>query len=609
MTTKWTTDENTIQNSNLKQSMSRVYIKDYQKFYDWSITNRQDFWKLTTKLIGIVYDERYDKFLDLRDGVENPHWLKGAKLNIAKSCFTSPKDAIAIKFQETADQPVKEITYKQLKGFCNRVANSLKHEGLEPGDAIAINMPMTAESVAIYIGAILFGAQVVTVADSFAKEEIKVRFDIANPKLVFTQDVITRTQKTHNHYQKVQSAASCKCIVIPEGNSLQVELEKKDTSWDKFLSQKEVFSPYSANPDDTITILFSSGTTGAPKAIPWDHTTPIKSASDGFYHHNIQAGNTICWPTNLGWMMGPWLVFATLINKGTIALYYGAPHEEGFGKFVQKAEVNMLGVIPSLVRSWKSTKNMEACNWRKIKCFSSTGECSNPEDMSYLMHLAGNKPIIEYCGGTETGGGYITGSLLQNGKPGLFSTPALGSEFLILDENYEEADKGEVFLVPPTMGLSTKLLNKNHHDTYYKDCPKFQNKILRRHGDQIERLANGYFKAHGRIDDSMNLGGIKVSSTQIEELVNSLQKVRESAAIAVPPPGGGPSELAVFLVSDEKIDTEELLRELQVKIKTALNPLFKLQKIFIIDKLPRTASNKIIRRHLREMAVKNLVSS
>ena len=86
-----------------------------------------------------------------------------------------------------------------------------------------------------------------------------------------------------------------------------------------FLSPKRVFSPYSADPDETITILFSSGTTGAPKAIPWNHTTPIKSASDGFYHHNIQAGDTICWPTNLGWMMGPWLVFATLINKGTIA--------------------------------------------------------------------------------------------------------------------------------------------------------------------------------------------------------------------------------------------------------------------------------------------------
>ena len=135
------------------------------------------------------------------------------------------------------------------------------------------------------------------------------------------------------------------------------------------------------------------------------------------------------------------------------------------------------------------------------------------------------------------------------------------------------------------------------------------NKILRRHGDQIERLPNGYFKAHGRIDDSMNLGGIKVSSTQIEELVNSLDSVKESAAIAVPPPGGGPSELTAFLVMDKEVESEELLKELRLKIKNELNPLFKLQKIFILEQLTRTASNKIIRRHLREIALKSFASA
>ena len=237
-------DIKSFEKTNLGEAMSRVYISNYQKFYDWSITKRQDFWRLTTKLMGIVYDKRYDKFLDLRDGIENPHWLMGAKLNIAKSCFTSPKDAIAIKFQENADQPVKEITYQQLKTFSNRVANSLKHEGIKPGDAIAINMPMTAESVAIYIGAILSGAQVVTVADSFAEEEIKVRFDIVKPKLVFTQDVITRAAKIHNHYLKVQSASTCKCIVIPEGDSLQAELKQEDEAWSLFISKESLLSVF-----------------------------------------------------------------------------------------------------------------------------------------------------------------------------------------------------------------------------------------------------------------------------------------------------------------------------------------------------------------------------
>ena len=467
---------------------------------------------------------------------------------------------------------------------------------------------MTAEAIAIYLGAILFGAQVVTIADSFAEEEIKVRLEISQPKLIFTQDIINRSNKTLPLYKKIRAVATATCIVIPETDSLQIPLKKGDKEWSLFLSERKVYSPWSANPEDTITILFSSGTTGNPKAIPWNHTTPIKSAADGYYHHNIQSGDTVCWPTNLGWMMGPWLVFATLINKGTIGLYYGAPHEEGFAQFVQNAQVNMLGVVPSLVRSWKASKTMESYNWEKVKCFSSTGECSNPGDMSYLMSLADNKPVIEYCGGTETGGGYITGTLLKDGKPGLFSTPALGSEFIILDELGKPSDKGEVFLVPPIMGLSTKLLNKDHHDVYFKDCPEIPGKILRRHGDQIERLPNNYFKAHGRIDDSINLGGIKVSSTQIEELINTLKEVKESAAIAVPPPNGGPSQLIIFYVSEQKSDVDSLLEKMRQKIKKELNPLFKLTSIYPTEKLPRTASNKVMRRKLRDLAQQNSVS-
>ncbi|MCH2206146.1 MAG: AMP-binding protein [Lentisphaerales bacterium] len=603
MTKEWIPDNSVKENSNIYTAMSRVYLTDYNKFYNWSITMRQDFWTLTTKLLGIIFDKRYDRFLDLSNGPENPQWLKGSKLNIAKSCFTSPHEAIAIKFQESSDCAIKEITYAQLKEFCNRVANSLKHEGLKPGDVIAIDMPMTAESVAIYLGAILFGAKVMTVADSFASEEIKVRLDITKPKLIFTQDVVSRNGKTLQLYKKVKQVATATCIVIPEAEIHQVTLDENDKPWSIFLSQKKVFAPHSAKPDDIITILFSSGTTGSPKAIPWDHTTPIKSASDGYYHHNIQSGDTVCWPTNLGWMMGPWLVFATLINKGTLGLYYGAPHEKGFGQFIQNAQVTMLGIIPSLVRSWKASKNMETYNWQKIKYFSSTGECSNAEDMSYLMNLAGNKPIIEYCGGTETGGGYITGSVWQNGKPGLFSTPALGSEFVILDESGQKNNKGEVFLVPPIMGLSAKLLNRDHHEVYYKDCPTLENKTLRRHGDQIERLSNNYYKAHGRIDDSMNLGGIKVSSTQIEELINTLPEVQESAAIAVPPAEEGPSQLVIFYVVTEDRPSENPLAKMQRLIRESLNPLFKLSRIYPIQALPRTASNKVMRRKLRELAL------
>src|SRR3990167_8623735 len=191
-------------------------------------------------------------------------------------------------------------------------------------------------------------------------------------------------------------------------------------------------------------ILFSSGTTGDPKAIPWSHTTAIKAASDAYLHHNIQPEDVLAWPTNLGWMMGPWLIFAALINNATLALYPDAPHRRAFGQFIQDAKVTMLGVVPTLVANWRETHCMEGLDWNAIKLFSSTGECSNQDDMRYLMSLANNKPIIEYCGGTEIGGSYITSTVIEKNYPSLFTTPAMGIDFILLDDSGHPTDNGEV---------------------------------------------------------------------------------------------------------------------------------------------------------------------
>ncbi len=348
--------------------------------------------------------------------------------------------------------------------------------------------------------------------------------------------------------------------------------------------------------------MFSSGTTGEPKAIPWTHTSPIKGASDGYYHQDIHKNDIVCWPTNLGWMMGPWLVFATLINKGTIALYYGAPVAEDFGEFVQNAKVTMLGVIPSFVKIWKTTGCMEVFNWSSIKCLSSTGEVSSIPDMEYLMKLAKNKPVIEYCGGTEISGGYAASTIVQPNIAGAFSSQALGGEFILLNDDHNKCSKGELFLIPPIMGLSNSLFTRNNYNVYYKDVPSFEGKKLRRHGDELEQLSNGYYAARGRVDDAMNLGGIKISSVQIEAVINKLDFINDSAAIAVSPENGGPSLLVIFYVENPShlIESERLFKAINC-VKENINPLFRVHDLVRIEALPRTASNKIMRRSLRDI--------
>ncbi len=594
----WQPTPDFIKTTNLYRQMQKNGFDRYEDFYQWSITNRNEFWDTTVKALDIQLIKPYTTVLNDTD-IEQPVWLKDAQINIVDSCFKAKSNQPAIVYQKENSNTLQTFSYKNLEDYINRIANAFAENGMQQGDTIGIDMAMNIEAVAVYLAGIKAGLQVVTVADSFSPNEIKVRFDIAPPKLVFTQDYLLRAGKKLPLYDKVLEAYTGQIIVIPAIENTDIRIRRQDRFRDEFLSTNTEFTSVAMAPLDTITVLFSSGTTGNPKAIPWNHTTAIKSAADGFYHHDIQTGNVVAWPTNLGWMMGPWLIFASLINNGTIALFEGSPMSETFGRFVQDAKVNMLGVVPSIVRAWKNTGTMENFDWSAIKCFSSTGESSNPEEMTYLMQLAGNKPVIEYCGGTEIGGGYVTSTLIQTNIPSTFSTPALGSEFVIVNEEGILSDKGEVFLIPPAMGLSFKLLNRDHHQVYYEGTPEIDDKLLRRHGDFLVRMDNGYYRVMGRTDDSMNLGGIKVSSLQIEELVNSHIAVTESAAIAVSPPEGGPARLVLYIVPNGIVDKELLQHELQKLIKQKLNPLFKIFDVVITEKLPRTASNKIMRRVLR----------
>lgn len=592
----WCPTEEQIQATNLAQIMRSLGITEYSKFHAWTVQHRAEFWDRMIQRLHLQFKEPYQQVLDLAQGVELPQWLVGAKLNIVESCFQAPDDVPAIVFQREGDA-ITKISYAELNALSNRIANGLVNAGFQPGDAIAILMPMTIEAVAIYLGIIKAGCVVVSIAESFAVPEIATRLRIANAKAIFTQDFMIRGGKQFPLYQKAIDANSPPAIVLALSSTTELRLQ--DSLWKAFLSDDDRFDPVALSPSAYTNILFSSGTTGEPKAIPWTHTTPIKCAVDAHLHQDIHPGDVLTWFTSLGWMMGAWLIYASLINRATIALYDGLPTSRNYGEFIQNAGVTMLGVVPSLVNAWKTSDCMRGLDWSAIKAFSSTGECSNSRDMLYLMSLAGYKPVIEYCGGTEIGGGYITGTMLQPAIPATFTTPALGLDLVILDEQGQPSNKGEAFLIPPSIGLSTELLNRDHHQVYYAHTPDFP-QCLRRHGDQLERLPNGYYRAQGRVDDTMNLSGIKVSAIELEHVLIKVEGIAEVAAIAVSPIEGGFSQLVIYAIPTLQKSKETWLTEFQSILKQQLNPLFKIHDVILVENIPRTASNKMMRRLLRD---------
>lgn len=601
----WVPTDNIIAKANISQFMAELGLQKVKDFHQWTIQHYQDFWLTMINKLGIVFQTMPIQLGDFSQGLENPQWFPGAKINIVDSCFTAPATQVAIVYQD-ANKNMTRITYGELNSLSNRIANSLTAHGFLPGDAIGIVMPMNMEAIAIYLGIIKMGGVVVSIADSFSSKEMETRFTITNTKAVFTQDFIPWMDKKIPLYEKVCQTNVPIIILFGNKDTPLMPNRKKDIKWLDFLSNNTHFKTVSCDPMQACHILFSSGTTSLPKAIPWNHTTPIKVASDAYFHQNIQRDDILAWPTNLGWMMGPWLVFAAFINQASIAVYTGAPKDRAFGEFIQHARVTMLGLVPTLVASWKESKCMENLDWSAIKVFSSSGECSNADDMRYLMKLGGNKPIIEYCGGTEIGGAYISSTVIEDNYPTLFSTPTMGLAFTILDENRQPADIGEVAIIPPSIGLSTTLLNADHHHVYFENMPTQNGILLRRHGDQIIRLPNGYFSILGRMDDTMKLGGIKISATEIERAISGIPHITELAAIAVPGENNsGPSRLIIYAVATSELNKQEIQHEMQKRINQHLNPLFKIYDIVLINELPKTASNKIMRRLLRDQYIKS----
>ena len=537
------------------------------------------------------------------DAVRSPDgaWLPGAELNIAASALACGGEGDIVLVRGLESGSIERWTRADLTARVRRAAAALEAMGVKPGDALAIAMPMTAESVVLYLAIVWVGAAVVSIADSFSAQEMRTRLEISGARVAFTQDLIPRGSKQIPLYERLVEAGAERVVVLPLGETVSVPLAEGHTAYDQWLAAGEGLSvePHSASIERISNILFSSGTTGTPKAIPWTQLTPIKAAADAWAHHDVQPGEVVVWPTNLGWMMGPWLIYAALHNGAAIGLFEGSPLGIGFARFVETAGVQMLGVVPSLVKAWRRGGVLDDADWRKVRRFSSTGEASNPADMAWLMAQADGAPVLEYCGGTEIGGGYLCGSMVQEQRVGQFSTVVLGCRLYLLDDEGQPSEAGEVALVSPQFGASERLLNGDHERVYFAGMPAGPNgERLRRHGDFMERSEDGFYKAHGRVDDTMNLGGIKVSSAEIERVINRLEGVVESAAVAVTPSSGGPSELVVVVVPSTD-DVEALHAQVAQAVRSDLNPLFRVTKTVARPSLPRTASNKVMRRVLR----------
>ncbi len=634
----WKAEPERLARTNISQILKKKNLPDYDALYRWSIEHGRDFWAMMMERLKIPFAGGYKPTAQSIVDINNPKapkWFPNAKMNVVNACFLAPPGATALVYQKEGESELQYFTYAQLDAWSNRIANALVKHGFKPQDRIGICMPFNVESVVIFLGVLKMGGTLVSLADSFKAADLDLRFDAAKPvKAVFTQDV-TGGLKAFPLYPTVcESKFAPDAIVVTTGNTEFKPQRASDIHFDAFLAgASDSFAPVEMDAEAYINVIFSSSTSSPkessnslpkpPKAIPWKPATAIKGIVYSHLHHDMQPGKVLCWPTNLGWMMGSFAIFAAMGNQATLAIFNGNATSAAFAKFVEKADVTMLGLVPSIAETWQKTDALKDADWSKIDLFSSTGSPSNKSNYFWLMsRVQGYAPCFEYMGGTEIGGGYLICSFHHPAAPSCFTTPNLGTDIYIADKDGDAARGAEAFIVMhnekgacPPMGLSTVLLNFDHDDKYFtRELKTPDGKLLREHGDVIITAPNGFYISNGRADDGININGIKTSSLDLENYIKDarIPAIKELAAIGVRPPEGGEDWLVIYVVVDAQggsINAEELKLQVRDAIKLRNPQLARVHDVVMIPALPYTATGKLMRRYLQDLYIENLSAS
>ena len=573
-------DKEWIENSNVYKFMVEKNLDKLEDFIKYTYEN-SEFWDKFVKLINVKFPEPYTKVLDLSRGKQWPQWFIGGKLNIGDQLRDSSD--VFIKWMDESFN-TRTVTYSQILNESKSIASWLKRIGLKKGDRVAIYMPMIPEIVSVMLGAVRAGMILVPLFSGFGPEPIRVRIEDSEAKVIFTVDKSIRRGKEVGMLRNLEGL-----------NIAKVVLNRGGTKGD-FYDYKDVIrtsGDYVENTgtEDPMMIIYTSGTTGKPKGCVHTHDGfPIKASADIYFQFDLKKDETLMWVTDMGWMMGPWMVFGSLLLDAKMGMIEGYTGGEVLQKFVEDMKVDVLGVSASLVRALRSQGEVKL----NVRLTGNTGEPIDPESWYWLFNASGKNPIINYSGGTEISGGILGNYVIKKIKPSSFNGPSPGINASVFNEEGKEAPpnvEGELVILSVWPGMTRGFWRnpERYIETYWSIW-----KDIWVHGDLAYRDEEGYFYIVGRSDDTIKVAGKRVGPAEIESMLNSFPNVVESACVGVPDPMKG-EKIVCFVVSKVGDIEKDLIRYTEDKLGKAFAP----SEIKIVKELPKTRNAKIMRRLIR----------
>jgi acetyl-CoA synthetase len=612
----WMPDESYIRRSGLQHLIGISGARDYLDLLERIASDPEAYWRMALNDLDLVWSRPFDRVWNLSRGRMWPRWFPDARFNYVANALDrhadGPRRNHPAVIWEGDDGSTRTLTYTQLGEMSDRATNTLRALGVEKGDRVGIFLPMCPETVAITLACGKIGAVYVPLFSGYGVEAIVTRLESCEAKVLVTIDGFARRGKT------VQAKAIADeamrqlpgiehCVVVRRTGVDCPMTDGRDQWWHETVdaASKDRITEDTAA-DDPCMILYTSGTTGKPKGAVHIHAGfPLKATHDLTYCFDLTQDDVLFWYTDLGWMMGPWLICGGLIRGATIVLFEGTPDYPDVNRLwrlIARHRVTIFGVAPTAIRALMphGSEPVQRHDLSSLRILGSTGETWNPDPWRWYFDVVGGGrcPIINYSGGTETSGGIVSGFSALPIKPCSFTGMVPGMVADVVDEAGKpvRGEVGELVVREPWVGMTSGFWREpeRYEETYWSRFPDTWV-----HGDFAEIDNDDFWFIRGRSDDTIKVAGKRIGPAEIESAAVGYGTIREAAAIAVPHEVKGDA-VVVFAIARDGVSRDEVTAEaIRRHIGTQLGGSMRPDKVVFVDDLPRTRNAKIMRRTIR----------
>ncbi|EME0811157.1 propionyl-CoA synthetase [Vibrio vulnificus] len=596
----------------------------YQKEYQWAKQQPESFWQAQAKNIDWF---EFPKTILANDANGIERWYPDGLLNTSwlaldYHCEQGRGDKAALIYDSPVTETKQVYSYFEMRERVARIAGMLADQGVTKGDRVVIYMPMIPEAAMAMLACARLGAIHSVVFGGFAPNELAVRIEDAEPKVIMTASCGIEINKVIPYKPMVDKAImesrwKPEKVVVLQRPQCDAQLSsERDLDWHQAVENALPHACVPVLATDPLYILYTSGTTGKPKGVVRDnggHAVAMKYSMSAIY--NMPQDGVFWAASDVGWVVGhSYIVYAPLIHGCTTILFEGkpvrTPDPGAFWRVCEEYGVNVLFSAPTAFRAIKKEdpqgEYLNKYDLSKLETIFMAGERLDPPTLEWVQSQTA-KPVIDHWWQTETGwaiAGNMVGIELMPVKAGSATMPIPGYHVEILDEMGLRAgpmQQGFVALKRPLPPSCLPTVWRNHDRFESGYLSQFPGYYVSGDGGYLDE--EGYLFIMGRIDDVINVAGHRLSTGEMEEIVGAHPAVAECAVVGVHDELKGQLPLGFVVLKDGvKIDPTELEQELVSKVRNQIGAVACFKQALVVERLPKTRSGKILRRTIRQIA-------